>query len=502
MKRAIIAGLLVLILFAVSEQPRFVILVETPQGSIIELASQRLTCADTRILLEETFGTRSDCQGLCLQGSNFDGSYAFHTGVIPALRCIGPREPADVSGTGTLTSVPVSFCVDDGCTAILDYCDCVAPNLSVPTPSAWYSEPFAIEVSARDNHNLSSIASYELEGCTGPTCTHTITVPIGTICAQTGTATCAIYVNATDQWENTAEAIIRTNVDLNAPQARHEWLEAGLYHKETVRIRFEAYEETSDESGVEALYVQTLIGAEDCAPHGPNYTRFENPIERSYNETDGVSFCYYATDRALPPNKGMIERTAIRYADTSPPRLTLEPSSGYHAQNKNARVTCTDEQSGCALWGHLLTNGSCPSSADGAYTTDPITTGCANGSVCTFSHCARAYDRVGYETFIENEISIDLSPPRIEIVRSRSSEQMITLDLIVSDAGSGLETCTISAGTQTVDCDVEGSITTLTTSFECPEPCMYAIHVTDAVGHRAVVSATLDTTHSNESTYI
>ena len=488
MKRIIIA-LFVLFLFAASTEPRLVVLVETPQGDTFELATQRITCRDTRATIEASFGERKHCLDLCARGPQADGAYGLRIGVTPMLVCPGPRGTVPIPGTGELEHLHVTFCADDDCTLMLDYCDCIPPNLSVPPSEEWYSEPFTIRADARDNHNLSSINAYTSEACDGPVCTKTITVPIGTICTQTGTGTCAVYVNATDQWQNTAETVVRYNVDLNPPIARHEWLADGMYHKDAVRVRFHAREETDDESGVGALFIHALPGGGTCPPHGANYTRYENPHEHTYEDDGrGVVFCYYATDRATPPNQGVIQRTGIRYADTAPPSITIRPSPGWYAENQLIHVDCIDENSGCDAYGYVLTNDTCPD--DPQYRQEPSRTTCEEGSVCTYRICTWARDGVGHETTTTSEISIDRSPPVIELASTTSGDDRVTIEITLSDSGSGLASCTITSNGEAYECDVEGTITQLSTPIRCIDSCTYTITVEDHAGNMAVFEGT------------
>lgn len=484
MKRVIIT-LLVLFLFAASTHSRLVVLVETPEGETFELAAQHISCADTRASIEASFGERVDCLNLCARGPHADGRYGLRIGITPPLACPGPAGVVPIPGTGEFEHRTVTFCADDDCTLILDYCDCIPPNLSVPPSEQWYSKPFTITAKARDNHNLSSIHAYEHASCDGPICTKNITVPIGTVCTQTGTGACAVYVNATDLWQNTAETIERYNVDLNPPIARHEWLEEGMYHKDAVRVRFTAYEETDDESGIGALSIHTVPGGGPCPPHGANYTRHDNPHELVYEDDGrGVSFCYYATDRATPANRGDIERTGIRYADTTPPVVSFRPTQGWYTENQLVYIECTDENSGCDAYGYAVTNDTCPDHAGTRQ--EPYRTQCEEGSVCTYRICAWARDRVGHETTAQSEVRIDRSPPVIEQVGVESGDGTITLHLTVSDDGSGLETCTIIADEET-GCDIGGVLTQLSTTIPCAHPCSYSVIVEDRAGNQAVL---------------
>ena len=481
MKRAIIAGLIILVLFGAGEHARLVAIVDAPNESF-ELASTRITCSDTRAVLEVDYGARHHCLERCALDPDADGRYALRTGITPELTCIGPRGTQAIPGTGVFETIPLSFCADEHCLRIVDYCDCHAPNITLPQSNHWYSEPFVIELTASDNHNLSRIETPTLHRCTGENCTVNITVPIARACSTTGTGTCAIYANATDQWEHTAEAVALYNVDLNPPELSYEWLSDGLWHADRVSIAFTAREPTADESGVAAIYIETRNDGE-CSQPGSNYTRYPTDrAERHVEESGtGVFFCAYATDRAIPANRGAIVQTQTRYADTTPPTITLSPQSGWYDENQILRIGCHDEQSGCAAYGHLITNGTCPSEP-GAYRSAPITTQCPHGASCTYEVCGWAVDRVGREARVSQTINIDTSPPTIEVVSTHRTAESITIELLLSDEGSGLDTCSIEAD-ETVACEADGFVTSTSVTVSCSEPCTYTIRVRDRAGN-------------------
>ena len=487
MKRAIIAGLLILILFGAGEHPRLVVHVETPSGSQFELRSVPVSCATVRTEIETRFGDRDHCVDRCSDPADAEGTYQFHIGVVPELRCLGPQGAQVIEGTGALHTTQVSFCADPYCLVTLDYCDCTPPFLSVPPSDRWYSEPFTIEVFANDSYGVRRIEAGEVYRCTGTACAVNLTVPIGTACTQTGSRTCALRVNATDHWENSAQVVERYNVDLNAPISTHTWLSDDSWHRDLVRIRFEAHEPTEDESGVDSLFIEQRTGP-DCSPPGANYTRHPPSVTLSVaDEGDRVAFCYYATDRAVPANRGEVLRTGVHAADTRPPRITSEPGPGWYASNPLVRVGCTDDQSGCVSFGHLFAD-ACPPAGDARYQSAPIVTDCAQGAVCSYRVCAWARDGVGHETLYDYELSIDRSAPVIEHIQTFANA---TVALLISDAGSGLSRCETITDTGTrIPCTVSGALTSVTIDVGC-ESCTYHVRVEDAVGNEATYEGSI-----------